>query len=162
MMETNNTGLLIKMVRTAWDAQNNELTKLINTLTEEQLAREIAPGRNTGVYLLGHLIAVSDALLPLLGWGELLYPEMEELFIKTPDKSGQTFPTVGELKLRLEAVNAKLNAQLDAATAEELLDRHMAVKPEDFATQPHRNKLNVIISRTVHMANHIGQMLLLK
>ncbi len=161
-METTTTALLVKMVRMSWDAQNNELTKLINTLTEEQLAKEIAPGRNTGIYLLGHLIAVSDGLFPLLGWGQALYPDMEEVFIKSPDKSGQTFPTVAELKSRLQAVNEKLNAQLDAATAEELLDRHMAVKPEDFATQPHRNKLNVIISRTVHMANHVGQMLLLK
>jgi hypothetical protein len=32
--------------------------------------------------------------------------------------------------------------------------RHMLVSPEDFAKEPHRNKLNVIINRTNHMANH--------
>jgi hypothetical protein len=38
----------------------------------------------------------------------------------------------------------------------------MTVSPEDFAKEPHRNRLNVLISRTNHMANHIGQLLLLK
>lgn len=161
-METNNSALLVKMVRMSWDAQNNELNKLINTLNDEQLAKEIAPGKNTGVYLLGHLIAVSDALLPLFGWGEMLYPEMQDVFIESPDKSGHSFPPVAELKLRFNTVNTKLNSHFDAATIEEWLSRHMAVKPEDFATQPHRNKLNVVLNRTAHMANHIGQMLLLK
>ncbi|RTL59244.1 MAG: DinB family protein [Sphingobacteriales bacterium] len=161
-MENNNTALLVKMIRMSWDAQNNELTKLINTLDDEQLAKEIAPGKNTGIYLLGHLIAVSDALFPLFGWGEMLYPEMQDVFIKSPDKSGHSFPTVAELKLRLNKVNTKLNSHFDTATIEEWLSRHTAVKPEDFATQPHRNKLNVVLSRTTHMANHIGQMLLLK
>lgn len=161
-MENNNTALLVKMIRMSWDAQNNELNKLINTLNDEQLAKEIAPGKNTGIYLLGHLIAVSDALFPLFGWGEMLYPEMQDVFIKSPDKSGHSFPTVAELKLRLNKVNTKLNSHFETATIEEWLSRHMAVKPEDFATQPHRNKLNVVVSRTTHMANHIGQMLLLK
>lgn len=161
-MESNNTALLVKMIRMSWDVQNNELTKLINTLNDEQLAKEIAPGKNTGVYLLGHLIAVSDALFPLFGWGDMLYPDMQEIFVEKPDKAGYSFPPVAELKLRLNAVNTKLNVHFDTATTEDWLSRHMAVTPEDFATQPHRNKLNVILNRTAHLANHIGQMLLLK
>lgn len=163
-MDTNipQLNLLVKMTLTAWDAQNNYLIKLIDSFTDEQLSNEIAPGRNTGIYLLGHLIAVSDAMIPLLGFGERLFPALDEVFIKNPDKLGLVMPGVFELKENLAAVNAKLQASFQKATADEWLSKHAAVSAEDFANEPHRNKLNVIISRTNHMANHIGQMLLLK
>ena len=69
------------MTLTAWDAQNNYLSKLLGALSDEQLSREIAPGKNTGTYLLGHLVAVSDAMLPLLGFGDRLFPALENVFI---------------------------------------------------------------------------------
>ena len=144
-----------------WDAQNSYLNKLISSLTDEQLAKEIAPGKNTGVYLLGHLIAVSDGMLPLLGFGDRLFPEMEEVFLKNPDKSGQIFPSVSDLKQRLEAVNTKLNSHFRSTDVQGWLSRHTVVSPEDFVKEPHRNKLNVVITRTGHMAYHIGQMRLL-
>ena len=160
-METTQSNLLVKMILMAWDAQNNYFKKLISSLTDEQLAKEIAPRKNTGVYLLGHLIAVSDGMLPLLGFGDRLFPEMEEVFIKNPDKSGQVFPSVTELRQRLEAVNTKLNNHFKSAEVNELLSRHTAVSSEDFVKEPHRNKLNVIINRTGHMAYHIGQLRLI-
>lgn len=162
MATSSQTALVVRMTITAWDTQNNYLQKLINELTDEQFQHEIAPGRNTGVYLLGHLIAVSDAMLPLLGFGEKLYPSLEQTFLRTPDKSGQEMPTVTDLKTQLEAVNAKLQVAFKNCSEEDWLNRHMSVTAEDFAKEPHRNKLNVLISRTNHMANHIGQLLLLK
>lgn len=159
---TTQSDLLVKMALMAWEAQNNYLNKLISSLTDEQLANEIVPGRNTGVYLLGHLIAVSDSLLPLLDFGDRLFPEMEEVFLKNPDKSGLSVPSVVELKRRLEAVNAKLNSHFQTTDVNGWLSRHMSVSIEDFAKEPHRNKLNVLINRTSHMANHVGQMILLK
>ncbi len=160
--ETAQLNLLRTMAIAAWNSQNKYLANLINSLSEEQLMKEIAPGRNTGIYLLGHLIAVSDALLPLLGFGDRLYPEMDEVFILNPDKSGHTMPSITELKNRLTAVNEKLDTHFQSISVDEWLERHMAVSPEDFAKEPHRNKLNVLLNRTGHMANHIGQMLLLK
>src|SRR5688572_33106781 len=105
-METITTqlNLLLKMTLMAWDAQNNQHNKLISSLTDEQLAKETAPGKNTGVYLLGHLIAINDGLLPLLGYGNRLFPEMEQVFIKNPDKAELVQPSVAELKQRLETV----------------------------------------------------------
>ena len=163
-METSTAqlNLLVKMTLTAWDTQNDYLNKLIGSLSDDQMAKEIAPGRNTGIYLLGHLIAVSDGMLPILGFSDRLFPALENIFIKTPDKSGLAMPTVTELKQNLDAVNANLAAHFAATSVDEWLSRHTAVSAEDFAKEPHRNKLNVVISRTNHMANHIGQMLLLK
>lgn len=159
---TTQLNLVITMAISAWESQNKQLKKLIDALTDDQLQKEIAPGRNTGVYLLGHLIAVSDALLPLFGFSDRLYPELEEVFIKNPDKSGLAMPTITELKEKLEAVNAKLTTVFETTDVDEWLDRHTAVSQEDFAKEPHRNKLNVLMNRTGHMANHLGQMLLLK
>jgi len=160
-METTQSNLLVKMILMGWDAQNSYLNKLISSLTDEQLAKEIAPGKNTGIYLFGHLIAVSDGMLPLLGFGDRLFPEMEEVFIKNPDRSGQVFPPVTELKQRLEAVNTKLNSHFRSTEVDGWLSRHTAVSSEDFVKEPHRNKLNVVINRTGHMAYHIGQMRLI-
>jgi hypothetical protein len=154
--------LLVKLVLNAWDTQNKFLQELISSLTDEQLAGEISPGRNSGTYLLGHLVAVSDALLPLLGFGPLLFPELEEIFLKNPDKSGLQKPEIPQLKLMLQEVNQELAAHFKLADEDEWMSRHMAVSPESFINEPHRNKLNVLISRTNHMANHIGQMTLLR
>jgi hypothetical protein len=98
MEATTQSNLLVKMILMAWEAQNNYLNNLVSSLTDEQLTKEIAPGKNTGVYLLGHLIAVSDAMLPLLGFSDRLFPEMEEVFIKNPDKARQAFSSIAELK----------------------------------------------------------------
>jgi hypothetical protein len=131
------------------------------SLTEEQLAKEIAPGKNTGIYLLGHLVAVSDGMLPLLGFGEKMYPELETVFLRNPDKSGLPKPSIAELKEALHSVNKKLSDNIRSTSADEWFSRHTAVSEEDFGKEPHRNKLNIIINRSNHMANHIGQMLLL-
>jgi hypothetical protein len=159
---TNMQELFVKMALSAWDAQNNSLDKLLTSLTDEQLSKEIAPGRNTGVYLLGHLTAVSDGMLPLLGFGEKLYPQLENVFIRNPDKAELEKPPVTELKEFLKAVNKQLSEHIRATSATEWFNRHTTVSAEDFAKEPHRNKLNVIINRTNHLANHLGQMLLLK
>jgi uncharacterized damage-inducible protein DinB len=155
-------NLVVKMTLTARDVQNSYLNKLIASLSDEQLAKEIAPGRNTGIYLFGHLVAVNDAMLPLMGFGDRLYPALENVFITSPDKSGLAMPTITELKENLKAINEKLAINFKSASADEWLSRHMSVSPEDFAKEPHRNKMNIVISRTNHMAYHLGQMQLLK
>src|ERR1044072_800014 len=89
--------LFIKMTVDAWNTQVDRLTKLFDALTDEQLVTETAPDRNTGIYLLGHLVAVTDDMLPLLGFGEKLYPQLEKPFITSPDRSGLEIPTLQEL-----------------------------------------------------------------
>ena len=162
METTAQPDLVTKMTLTAWNAQNGYLDKLLGELSEEQLMKEIAPGKNRGIYLLGHLIAVSDAMLPLLGFGNRLFPALEQAFLTTPDKAGQEMPSIAELKENLTAVNAKLKEHFNTTSSAQWLEKHNSVSVEDFVKEPHRNKLNIIISRTSHMANHIGQLLLLK
>lgn len=152
----------IKSSLDAWDSRLASMDRLINELTDEQLANEIAPGKNTGIYLLGHLAAVHDAMLPLLGFGEKIDPEMENIFIKNPDKSGIQKPSANELRNYWKKVNDKLAGHFKKLTQEEWLQKHTSVSEEDFKKEPHRNRLNVLISRTGHLAYHSGQMVLLK
>jgi hypothetical protein len=156
------TELFIKMVLSAWDTQNVNFSKLVESLPEEQLVKEIAPGRNSGVYLLGHIVAIHDAMQPLLGFGEKLFPDLEDIFVNNPDKSGLDQPSVPVLKDNLQVVTQKLSSRFYATAADEWFERHNAVSPDDFIKEPHRNRLNVVINRTNHLANHLGQLLLLK
>ena len=157
-----NDNLFVKMAVSAWEAQNKTFSELVESLSDEQLANEISPGRNTGIYLVGHLVSVSDGMLPILGFGDKMYPELEEVFLRNPDKSGLEKPPVSKIRECMRQVNAKLSDRINKTTVEEWFDRHMAISPENFAKEPHRNRLNVLINRTNHMANHLGQLVLLK
>lgn len=154
--------LMVKMVLDAWTVHLARTEKLLEQLTDEQLQEEVAPGRNTGTYLLGHLVAVHDALSPLLGSGTKLYPGLEEPFIKQPDKSGLEIPSVKVLRSYWQEVHQKLSLELSKFSADEWLQKHTSVSTEDFAKEPHRNRLNVLISRTNHLAYHFGQLAFLK
>jgi hypothetical protein len=154
--------LFVKMVLDAWETQNSRVDKLLEELSDEQLGAENAPGKNTGVYLIGHLTAVSDGLLPILGLGNRLYPQLEEVFLKNPEKSGLEKPSVAELKRYWREVTAKIKQHFSEMRPDEWLAKHVAISAEDFAKEPHRNKLNVLISRTTHQSYHLGQLVYLK
>jgi hypothetical protein len=49
----------------------------------------------------------------------------------------------------------------DLLKPEEWFGKHTAVSAEDFAKEPHRNKLNILLTRTTHLAYHTGQLQLL-
>ncbi|MFN8286715.1 MAG: DinB family protein [Chitinophagales bacterium] len=153
---------LLKMIFDRWNASIANCTTLLNSLTDEQVQKEVAPGKNRGSYILGHLIAVHDDMLVLLDMGEKLYPEMHRVYIATPDKAGEELLTVQELRQRWSTHCETLKQKFDALKPEEWLNRHTAVAPDDFSKEPYRNKLNIIVTRTTHLAYHTGQLALLK
>jgi len=65
--------------------------KLFGNLSQEQLLQEVAPGKNRVIYLWGHLTASNDALIPLLGFGARIHPELDLMFVSNPDR---TIPTI--------------------------------------------------------------------
>jgi len=111
---------------------------------------------------LGHLIAVHDDMLILLDMGEKLYPQLNEQFIKSADKKTNEGPSAAELRSFWTNQCQLLQQKFDALKPEEWFQKHTAVSAEDFANEPHRNKLNIIITRTSHLQYHSGQMVLLK
>lgn len=154
--------IFVKMVIDAWEAQNSRVDKLLEELTDRQLETETVSGKNSGAYLLGHLIAVSDGLLPMFGLSQRLYPQLEEVFLKSPEKSGLEKPSINDLKTYWRAVNTKLKEYFKEMKPDDWFAKHVAISAEDFAKEPHRNKLNVLISRTTHQSYHLGQLVFLK
>src|SRR6187551_162855 len=92
------TETFVKMTFDRWNGSITNWDGILNSLTDETLQKEIAPGKNRGIYLLGHLIAVHDEMLQLLDMGEKQYPELYEPFIKSPDKSTPQLPSIPELR----------------------------------------------------------------
>jgi hypothetical protein len=152
----------IKIALDNWYTQISRASKLIDSLTDEQLAQETAPGRNTGTYLLGHLVAVHDSMIPLLNVGSKMYPQLEEPFIKQPDKSELEKPSIQQLRSYWTEMNNALTLSFNLMNMDEWFQKHTAVSEEDFAVNPSRNKLNVLLTRTNHLAYHLGQLVYLK
>ena len=150
--------LYVQMALSAWKTHNTRLDELLAKLTDDQLMQETAPGRNTGVYLLGHLAAVNDSLFKFLGIGERMHPELDAVFLEAADRSGMQMPSVNELRIYWKEINGALYSIIDKLPAQEWFTRHTAVSEEDFKKEPHRNKLNIILNRTNHQAYHLGQL----
>lgn len=158
----NTNDVLVKMVLDRWYASVRNYDDLLHSLTDEQLQQEIAPGRNRGIYLLGHLIAVHDDMLPLLNLGEKRYALLNKVFFDAADKTVSEIPSAGELRAIWKEQNEDLKRKFDSLSPDDWFDRHTVVSAEDFRKEPHRNRLNIIITRTSHLQYHIGQMRLLK
>jgi hypothetical protein len=159
---SNEKQLAVKMGLDLWNSRVKATDEIFNSLTDDQLQKEIAPGRNRGIYLLGHLTAVHDHMLPLLGFEPANYPQLDEPFIKKADKEVKELPSASELRKQWKEVNEKLATHFNKLQPEEWFQKHTAVSAEDFAKEPNRNRLNVVMGRTVHLASHLGQLNLLK
>ena len=160
--EKNTTEISVKMAIDAWKSQNEKVDKFLAKISGDELKAEIAPGKNSGVYLVGHLAAVNDNLFQILGLGESLYPELLEIFLKNPDGDEAKNYSIDDLKQYWKEINTKLSEKFDEFAPEDWFAKHTSVSEEDFAKGPHRNRLNVLLSRTIHQANHLGQLSLLK
>lgn len=145
-----------------WNDQNSRLGELLYELADEDLQKEVAPGRNTGSYILGHLAAVNDGMIPLLGFGEKRFPLLEEAFLKNPQNAEVERPTVGEVRRVWADLLGVLRENFDQLTADDWFQKHTAITEAEFAEEPHRNRIGVLISRTNHLSYHLGQLAFLK
>jgi uncharacterized damage-inducible protein DinB len=152
--------LSVKVAISSWQLVLERTNKALSNLTDDQLLKEVAPGKNRVLYLLGHLTAIHDAMLPILGLGERLHAEFDAIFISSPDKAGTQLPPAGELRKYWDEVNGKLLSQFATLSENEWLLRHYAMSEEDYAKDPTRNRLAVLLSRTNHMSYHLGQITL--
>jgi uncharacterized damage-inducible protein DinB len=150
----------VEVAINSWRLVLERTNKAFSNLTDDQLLKEVAPGKNRLIYLWGHLTAVHDAMYPILGLGERLHPELDAIFVSSPDKAGAQLPPVAELRKYWDEVNGKLLSQFASLSADEWLQRHKAMSEEDYANDPTRNRLAVLLSRTNHMSYHLGQMTL--
>jgi len=146
----------------SWKQIIGRADSVVTKYTDEQLDRHVAPGRNRVRYLIGHLVAIDDRLFLGLGIGERLHPELDAAYVTNPDGTLPDPVSTEELKKAWFDVHSKLTAAFEQMTAAQWLERHTAVSEEDFAKEPLRNRLAMLLSRTNHVSMHVGQALLAK
>ena len=154
-------GQMIRQAIERWDAQNVGISAFFAKYPDEAYLRPITAGRNRPIYLLGHLTAVSDAVRVLVGVGDLLYPQLAAPFLSSPDGAVADLQPITELRQQWETVTASLREAFAAMPPLAWLERHSNASEEDFATNPSRNKLAILLTRTTHHSYHLGQLNLL-
>lgn len=154
--------LQTQIIIESWNLTVKRVSDLFLKLSEDKIMKEVSPNRNRGIYLLGHLTASHDSMLPLLGFRELMFSELKNYFLISPDNINTQPFTVAELLQKWTAVNEDLKKHFKNLSAEDWLQKHTAISDEDFMNEPHRNRLNVVLSRTNHLSYHQGQLALLQ
>ena len=150
---------LIPVAIATWKSSLERANKLFGGLDETALERQVAAARNRLVYLWGHLASTHDRMLQLLGIAERVHPEFDAIFLSSPD-GASTLPPVDVMREWWAQVNRRLEAGLRELTLNDWVARHTAVSEEDFAKEPLRNRLSILITRTNHLAYHVGQAVL--
>lgn len=157
-----NEELLANAALKSWKQVLGRFDRDLANFSEDDFRKRVAPGRNRLYYVLGHLTAVHDRLLPMLGVGDRLHPELDEPFISNPDGTLGDPVSVADLRKAWTDVNTRLTAAFDTFSPQDWLKKHTAVSDEDFAADPTRNRLAVVLSRTNHLSFHTGQFVLAK
>jgi hypothetical protein len=155
-----NEGSYVALGLKVWKTQIDRADKLFGTLSSEEVLREIGPGRNRLLYLWGHLTAIHDAMLPLLGLRERLHPEFDVAFVSNPDKSRADIPSHEQVRRAWNVVNTELWNGFEKMSWSDWVQRHSAVSEEDFAKDASRNRFSILLSRTNHLSYHLGQAVL--
>ena len=153
---------LVNIAVASWKLVVGRLDKRFAPLDNEQLQKQVAPDRNRLFYLLGHLTAVHDRMLPLLGISERLHPELDEIYITNPDRTLADPLSAADLKKTWNEVNMALISGVEKFSSDDWLKKHAAVSDEDFAKDPTRNRLALFLNRTNHASFHAGQAVLAK
>lgn len=140
-----------------WDAYNRRMQKALDAIGEEDFYKPIVPGGNSPSWLLGHLADTEDGLLELFGIRNRMFPELAKIYHHERDTNQSGHLSKEELNKKWQAIVAELDSTFKGMTESDWLAPHMAVSEEDFKKEPHRNKLNVMLSRVTHKASHLGQ-----
>lgn len=154
--------ILVDAALRSWRSNMDRTSKFFDSLTSEELQLEVAPARNRLIYIWGHLTALNDAILPLFGFGQRRYPELDNVFVSPVDHAPLQVPSAPELKQIWAELDLVLWAEFQKLSPSEWLQRHQSISPEDFVREPHRNRYASLLGRTAHLAYHYGQAILAK
>ena len=153
---------IIKQLLTQWNKDVSAMTGIFEAQGEANALKEVAPGRNTVMYLLGHMLAVHDRLPEALDAGERSFKDLDQAFLDDADSKGSYPATYSQLLAGWKKVNEAVSAIFEKQDTSDWLSRHHYVSEADFQKEPHRNRLAILISRLAHLDTHLGQLKLLK
>jgi hypothetical protein len=140
-----------------WNAFNKRMEKTFETISDKNFHTPLVPNGNSPSWLLGHLADTDDALLELFGIRKRLYPELAKMYHHERGTNQSGHLAKAELMAKWKAIVEELDRTFKAMSEADWHGRHTAVSEEDFKKEPHRNKLNVMLSRVTHKASHLGQ-----
>ena len=154
-----NEKVFVENTIAVWKSALERADKLFASFEEKELLKEVAPGRNRLVYLWGHLTAMHDRMLVLLGISDRIHSDFDSVFLTSVDKANEV-PPVENIRLAWKQVNDRLNEGISKFSAAQWLEKHAAVSEDDFVKDPLRNRLSILLTRTNHLTYHLGQAVL--
>ena len=92
-----------------------------------------------------------------MAWATGCTRSLDAAFLTGADKAVAELPSGAELKRQWDEVNGRLLEGMGNFSAGDWAQKHSAVSDEDFALNPLRNRLAILLSRTSHVAYHVGQ-----
>jgi len=140
-----------------WDVYNRRMQKTFEAISDENFVKPIVNGGNSPSWLLGHLADTDDALLELFGIRSRMFPELAKIYHHERGTNQTGHLSREELNTKWKAIIAELDRTFKSMSESDWHGRHMVVSEDDFKKEPHRNKLNVMLSRVTHKASHLGQ-----
>src|SRR5258707_3128011 len=133
------TSLIDSSLRN-WRSNVDRAGKLFGNLSQEQLLQEVARGKNRLIYLWGHLTAINDALIPLLGFGPRIHPELDLMFVSNPDRTVTTILSGGELKIIWQETSQILWTGFSKLSVADARLKHGAGYEEEFVLYRRRRR----------------------
>lgn len=129
---------------------------IIGQLSDDDLKKEISPGKNPGTWLLGHLIACEDDFALYIKNEKATYPEYQKWFAyETKPQAFENYPPISEMRDKWKEMvekNKKIYAEL---TDEVLNEPHARLTDEnDFCQTKH----DIAVHWQVHLMYHVGQL----
>ena len=150
-------NILSKQFQRQYEMMVEWVNGTIDPLTDDEFKMEIYPGKNHGVWLLGHLVTSDDDFSMFMEKGEIMFPEYYEVFGQGSKLlSPEEYPPVSELRSAWKKVcekNRKIYAEL---TDNELKLPHALVK--DIDKDYFKSKERVIMAWHLHQLYHAGQL----
>ena len=138
------------------------ISEMLNSLSDDELKKTISPGRNHGIWILGHLIQSEDELSTYLGKGGYIFPENERLFGQK-NKPGpvESYPDIQVLRKQWVNVVSKNDKILSEITDAEWDEPHAFI--EGYIENDYfKTKGGCVMNWIIHQTYHIGQLVLLK
>lgn len=140
-----------------WSTYNSRMQKMLDEINDQNFNKPILPNGNSPSWLFGHLADTDDKLLELFGIKSRMYPELEKVYHHERGTNQAGHLSKADLVAKWKAIAAELDRVFKSWNEKDWMSRHTAVSEEDFKKEPHRNKLNVMLSRVAHKASHLGQ-----
>ena len=132
----------------------------LNELSDEELKCEIIPGKNHGVWIVGHLVASDDTLTEYLGYGPVLFPETQRFAQCSTLIPVEECPPPSVLRNQWKKVCEKNEAAYQLLRDDDLDQPHAMLKG-NIEDDYFKTKQGVIINWTLHQVHHAGQLALL-